>query len=78
MSIIEVRYETYKKLQRHFEILDQVLKTHEGLNDYEELIEPWTPSDWNQEEQISCPDLNVGFLKDAEELRKTMKIDLPK
>ncbi|ANJ20742.1 hypothetical protein HYO99_gp08 [Roseobacter phage RD-1410W1-01] len=77
MSTIEVPYETYRMLQEHFRILNQVQKTHEGLADYEELIEPWTPSDWNQEEQISCPELTVGFLKDAEKLRKRMKIDLP-
>lgn len=32
----------------------------------DELIEVWTPSD--REEQISCPDVNVGLLRNAKKL----------
>ena len=69
---IELPDEAIKLLQEILPILSDAADTHDSLNDDQEIIEPWTPTDWDSD--ISCPDLTVGVLKKAERVRKLLKM----
>lgn len=84
---IDLPYEQYERLKELLEILDTAKIAHDipdgtittnSLTDDDELIEPWSPSDWMDAEgfevQISCPELTVGVLRMASKLKADLKL----
>lgn len=69
---IEISTPTYQLLKEVLTILSNAETQHFALHGDEELIEPWTPL--NSDEQISCPELTVGLLRKAQRLKEQLKI----
>lgn len=51
-------------------VLSEAASQHSQLHHSEEIVEPWTPSD--ADEEISCPDLTVEILQKADRLRQIL------
>lgn len=69
---IDLPDEAIKLLQEILPILTHASEIHGDLHVDEEIIAPWTPSDWDH--QINCPDLTVGVLHKAKKLQKLLRI----
>ena len=69
---IDIPFEVIDDLRKLLTVLEEVAKAHENLSDIEELIEPWLPSD--AEEQINCPDLTVGLIRKVFSIRKSLRL----
>lgn len=70
--MIDLKPEAIQLLQEILPILDDAATQHEVCHEDEELIECWTPTD--AEQQISCPDLNVGLLRKASRLKRLLRM----
>jgi hypothetical protein len=69
---IDIPIPVIEDLKELLTILSEAEKSHFILHDDEELIEPWTPSD--SDEQISCPKLTVGFLRKAQKIKEMLRL----
>lgn len=69
---VDLPNEAIKLLQQILPVLSHAAALHENLHEDDELIEPWTPSDWDN--QIDCPELTVGLLRKADRLKQLLKM----
>jgi hypothetical protein len=70
--MIDIKPEVIDDLREILLVLENVANIHSEFKDNEELIEFWTPS--NAIESIHCPDLTVGLIRKAFQIRKALRL----
>jgi hypothetical protein len=71
---IEISTKTVFRLKKLFKILEHAADNHKVCVDEETLIDPWTPSGDPDNNEIYCPELTVGLLREAKELKSILKL----